>query len=287
LRTIRQIAIAAGLTMLSVHATQAEPRFAAEISAWARPPISPVVVFGADSRETVDQFAREHALDPGQWRRSHAASGLIRCGNARGAGQLTLSDNVVTSAAHVFFNEDGEPRADSAHCQFVVEVAGEEIATAIDTRSLVVGSTHPYDESAVHDWAVARLRRPLREAAPYPLGAPEGGEPIQFIARGHSDWGGGRELSVENCRIRDALDAGAEGTREFSFDCAAGIGASGGGLMNAAGSRLVAIFVGFRSVAPDLHLAFSPRNYNFAVTIEGAFRRAVEQAAATERAAEK
>jgi hypothetical protein len=57
--------------------------------------------------------------------------------------------------------------------------------------------------------------------------------------------------------------------------------------MNAAGSRLVAIFVGFRSVAPDLHLAFSPRNYNFAVTIEGAFRRAVEQAAATERAAEK
>ena len=41
----------------------------------------------------------------------------------------------------------------------------------------------------------------------------------------------------------------------------------------------MAIFVGYRSVAPDQALPFSPTHYNFAVTVEGAFRRAVERQA--------
>ena len=249
--------------------------------------IERVVVFGVDARETAEAFASDHHLDARLIRRQHAASGVIRCGNARGAGQLTLANNVVTTAAHVFFNESGQPRADSEHCLFVVEAEGQEIATSIDVGSIVAGSADPYNESAVHDWAVARLRRPLREATPYALGAPSSDSAIRFVARGHVDWGAGRELSVESCRLRDGLEAGVEGTREFSFDCAAGLGASGSALLNETGSRLLAIFVGFRSIAPDKRMAFSPRNYNFAVTVEGAFRRAVENAARGERSAER
>jgi hypothetical protein len=285
LKIVGVIVLAAGFSLVAAPKSKAEPPFAPALASQTRPPIRPVVVFGVDSRETVEAYARDHRLDPARERRLHAASGLIRCGNARGAGQLTLTDDVVTTAAHVFFNESGGLRADSAHCQFIVEADGEEITTAIDVGSIVAGSTNPYNENAVHDWAVARLRRPLREATPYPLGAPEGGAPILFVARGHSDWGGARAMSEENCRMRDTLDTGAEGTREFSFDCAAGVGASGGGLMNETGSRLLAIFVGYRSIAPEKHLAFSPRNYNFAVTIEGAFRRAILDTAALERAA--
>ena len=226
-------------------------------------------MFGPETRETAEAFALQHHLDAEALKRQHAASGVIHCGNAHGAGQLTLADNVVTTAAHVFFNERGAPRADNAHCVFVVETQTGEIATAIDMASIIAGSRDPYNESAVHDWAVARLMRPLREAAPYALGAPAGGEPIRFVARGHSDWGAGRQMSLEACHIRDGLEAGAEGTREFAFDCAAGVGASGGALLDIAGSRLVAVFVGFRSIAPDQRMAFSPQNYNFAVTVEG------------------
>ena len=102
-------------------------------------PIEPVVVFDIDSRETAEEFAIGHHLDARQIRRQHAASGVIRCGNARGAGQLTLSNDVVTTAAHVFINEAGQPRGDSAHCLFVVEAEGQEITTSIDVGSIVTG----------------------------------------------------------------------------------------------------------------------------------------------------
>lgn len=248
-------------------------------------PVTKVVVFGPETRETADAFAERNHLDVAELRRQHAGSGVIHCGNARGAGQLTLTDNVITTASHVLYNETGVLRGDSSHCSFTVVVGGREIVTPIDTRSIVAGSTNPYNEIAVHDWAVARLARPLPEATPYTLGAPAGNTAIRFVARGHSDWGGGQEMSLENCKLRNGLEAGAEGTREFSFDCAAGVGASGGALLNSAGNRLLAVFVGFRSVAPDQRQGFSPSNYNFAVTLEGAFRRAVVEEAATRTAA--
>ena len=54
-------------------------------------PVSRVVVFGAHPRLTAEQFATENHLDVGEVKRKHAASGVIHCGNARGAGQLTLT----------------------------------------------------------------------------------------------------------------------------------------------------------------------------------------------------
>ena len=84
---------------------------------------------------------------------------------------------------------------------------------------------------------------------------------------------------VATCHLRDGLENGSEGTREFSFDCSANVGASGSGLLDGDGNALLAIFVGYRSVAPDKALPFSSTHYNFAITVEGAFRRAVERQA--------
>lgn len=242
-------------------------------------PIEKVVVFGAETRQTLEGFARRNHLDLAALERRHAASGVIHCGNARGAGQLTLADNVVTTAAHVFYDEAGAMRADAAHCAFTATVEGREFSVPVDAKSIVAGTTDPYATAAAHDWAVARLTRAVPGVAPYGLGDPASNLPIRFAARGHSDWGAGRELSLEACRLRDNLSSGQEGTREFAFDCAAGVGASGGALLDAEGDKLLAVFVGFRSVAADQRLAFSPFNYNFAVTVEGAFRRAVVEAA--------
>jgi hypothetical protein len=193
---------------------------------------------------------------------------------------LTLADDVITTAGHVLFDEHAHLRGDSDHCLFTATVADREITAAIDVTSIVSGNSDPYAEPAVHDWAVARLLRPIKGATPYGMGAAGvGGEDIEFVARGHSDWGSGRVMSMEKCRMHDFLTRGAEGTREVSFDCDAGVGASGGAVLDPAGERLLAVFVGYRSVAPEKTMPFSARHYNFAVTVEGAFRRAVEAAA--------
>ena len=241
---------------------------------------TPVVVFGDDLRASAENFALLHHLDARALRRRYAATGVVHCGNARGSGQLTLADDVITTAAHVLYDRGGRLRGDREHCRFVVEAEGREISTALEVEGAITGSTHPYDESAVHDWAVVKLARPLREAAPYALGKPAGEAPVRFVARGAIDWGDGRDMSLQDCRLRAGLEDGAEGTREFSFDCSANVGASGAGLLDADGKGLLAIFVGFRSVDPAQALPFSATHYNFAVTIEGAFRRAVERQAA-------
>ena len=80
--------------------------------------------------------------------------------------------------------------------------------------------------------------------------------------------------------MHDQLSVGAEGTREFSFDCETGDGASGGAVVMAADKPAIgAILVGWRSNKPFRSAPFSKSHYNFAVTIEGAFKKAVVAAA--------
>ncbi|HMF05603.1 MAG TPA: trypsin-like peptidase domain-containing protein [Methylocella sp.] len=241
--------------------------------------ITPVVVFGKNSRRTVDEFAAEQKLDAAELRTRFAGSGLIECGDAHGAGQLTLSNNLVTTAAHVFFNEKGVRRAKT--CFFSMDRHGKEVKVPVDLGSIVAGSTNPYAIAAVHDWAVARLVHPVEGVTPYALAdRATPNTPVEFVARGHIDWGEGRKLSMEKCRLRDQLTAGEEGTREFSFDCETGDGASGGALfMRADKPAIGAILVGWRSYRPFKPAPFSQSHYNFAVTIEGAFRKAIMSAA--------
>ena len=242
-------------------------------------PLTPVVVFGDDGRASFEDYALQRRLGASALRQRYAATGIVRCGHAHGSGQLTLSDDVVTTAAHVLIDHDGHWRGDADHCAFVVQAGNEEIATPLEVDGAILGSHNPYAESAVHDWAVVKLARPLHAATPYPLSAPQAAAPVLFVARGAIDWGEGRETSMQACQLRDGLEQGAEGTREFAFDCSTNVGASGAGLLDAEGQGLMAIFVGYRSVAPDEARPFSATHYNFAVTVEGAFRRAVERQA--------
>jgi hypothetical protein len=245
----------------------------------ATPLVVPVLVFGKNGRRSVEEFAAEQKLDAAELRTRFAGSGLILCGDAHGAGQLTLANDLVTTAAHVFFDEKGAPRAKT--CFFSVEIRGKETRVPIDLGSIVAGSTNPYAVAVVHDWAVARLTHPIEGVTPYGLAdAARSNAPVEFVARGHIDWGDGRRLSMEKCLLHDQLSAGAEGTREFSFDCETGDGASGGALvMGTNKPNIGAILVGWRSNKPFRSAPFSRSHYNFAVTVEGAFKRAVISAA--------
>src|ERR1700731_2231585 len=100
----------------------------------------PVVVFGKNSRRSVEEFAAEQKLDPAELRTRFAGSGLIECGDAHGAGQLTLANDLVTTAAHVFFDEKGASRAKT--CFFAIENHGKELRVRIDLGSIAPGRTN-------------------------------------------------------------------------------------------------------------------------------------------------
>lgn len=269
----------AAISLLFPSALLAAPLPSTLIRSSASAPIVPVVVFGHDARREAPAFASEHALDEAGLVRDHLASGLIQCGNAHGAGQLTLGDDVITTAAHVFYDENGLPRART--CSFDITVNGREQHVPIDLGSIVAGSTKPYEVAVAHDWAVARLTHGVPGVRPYGLaGEVHGDVPVTFVSRGHIDWGEAKHLSFQQCRLHDKISDGSEGTREFSFDCDTGDGASGGALMfDKDMAHVGAILVGWRSNRPFKAMPFSAKHYNFAVTIEGAFRQAVVAAA--------
>lgn len=238
-----------------------------------------VLVLGRDGRVGPEEFASAHKLELDRLRTSHAASGLIQCGRAHGAGQLTLANDVVTTAAHVFFDEQGARRAKT--CYFVTDIGGKQQKIAIDMGSIVAGAARPYSVKAVNDWAVARLTRPLDEIIPYELAENVAvDQPVDFVARGHSDWADAHRMSFESCRLRALTNQAKSGSREFAFDCATADGASGGAVLrDDATPRLCAILVGWRSNDPSRVRPFSMTNYNFVVSVEGAFRQALLYAA--------
>lgn len=238
-----------------------------------------VLVLGKDRRAAAEQFAAAHKIEVDKLREAHAASGLIQCGRAHGAGQLTLANDVITTAAHVFLDEQGGHRART--CHFVTDIGGKQRRIPIDMGSIVAGSARPYAVKAINDWAVARLAYPVEDIAPYELAEDVTvDQSVEFVARGHSDWGDPRRMSFEACRLRALTNQVKNGSREFAFDCATADGASGGAvLLGADHRRLGAILVGWRSNDPSRTSPYSATNYNFVVSVEGAFRDALLYAA--------
>lgn len=275
----KQFLGAAGLIVAAIYSS--DLLAFTSVSAPANPTIqaTPVVAFGTNGRKTEDVFAAEHGQDTKTVKREHAASGLITCGDAHGAGQLTEASDVVTTAAHVLFDEDGNPRAPV--CQFSIVNDGKLVKVPLNLATIVAGSRKPYSVQAVNDWAVVRLQRPVDGVTPYQLADSVGvNKEVLFAARGHFDWGGGRMMSMELCHLQAQTAKGAAGTREFAFDCETGDGASGGAVLTGDDKlRIGAILVGWRSNAPTKLVPFSPTHYNFVVSIEGEFRDAVNNAA--------
>jgi len=230
-------------------------------------PYVPAVSMDIDRRTPGDSIAGN-----GRIRKNarFGASGLVRCGGAVGTAQLTLRADIITTAAHVLIGTDGQPRAS---CTFQSTAGGAPVN--IETRSIRAGSRNPMSDAATRDWAVAQLASPLQGVTPYGV-APSGTKPggVFMIAGGNKR---PDAIGAENCSARGILAASPEGVREFAIDCSAAPGSSGAALTS--GHNVVGIYVGYRSSDPTRAQAFSSTHYNFAITLEGSFRRALLAAA--------
>ena len=193
------------------------------------------------------------------------ATGLVRCGNMVGTAQLVLHRDVIVTAAHVLVGQ-----AARTDCVFMPGM-GSGQAIAIDTATIRAGSRSPLSQAATSDWAVARLAAPVF-ASPYALAAP-GTQPatVTLCAGGN---GSPTHFGTETCAVRRVIKTAPDGIRELAIDCSGSPGGSGAALLSGRGT-IAGIYVGDRSTNPAEAQPFSETHYNFGITIDGAFRRAL------------
>lgn len=227
------------------------------------------VVIERDGREPLSSVATGLAAT------RFAATGVVECGGMRGVGQITGARDVVTSAAHVFFDEEGRPRAEHGECVFVVDTTAGRQRIPLAADKSLCGSTSPYGVSGRKDWAAARLAHPVPGIAAYAVGPmPKPGDPIAVVAFEHG------HKTVDLCRVRDVLP-GEDGAGEIRTDCVGFDGMSGAAYLSLADGRapkVVGVHVGFRSSAPDEVLPYSARHHTFGSSIGRVLRRALEAA---------
>jgi hypothetical protein len=196
-----------------------------------------------------------------------SATGLVRCGDTVGTAQLVLHRDMIITAAHVLVGPSGARLG----CVFTPNLgAGSPIP--IEAGTIKAGSRTPLSQTATKDWAVARLAAPASSAVPYGL-APQGAQQtIVTVCAG----GNGRPMrfGAESCTVRRIIRTAPDGIRELAIDCSGGPGGSGGALLTPA-HAVSAIYVGDRSFNPDQSEPYSQTHYNFAITVDGEFRRAI------------
>jgi hypothetical protein len=177
-----------------------------------------------------------------------------------------LRRDIIVTAAHVLFGAGGH-----GDCVFTPHMgSGESIP--IEAATIRAGSRSPLSQAATSDWAVARLASPVAAATPYVLAAQA--LPLGTVTLCAAGNGGPTKFGAENCTVRSVIKTAGDGVRELAIDCSGSPGGSGGAVISENGA-IAGIYVGDRSTNPGEAQAFSKTHYNFAITIEGAFRRAL------------
>jgi len=235
------------------------------------------VTISSDARLTLPEFAARTGQDPALFESRYAATGMVVCSGVYSTAQLTVRNDVVTTAAHAFYDADGNPRGDLSTCTFNILVNGRQETIPLDVQSLRVGSRNPYSVAPVFDWAVVRLVRAVPDARPYAVGEPGPvGMPIVMLAHRHRGWIHDGLKAIEACAIRIERRIDTKNPRELAIDCSAGEGASGSAIMSPGqATTMVGIYVGWRSTHPDRPGPFSTTHMNFGVAVEGPFRNAI------------
>lgn len=240
------------------------------------------VTIVSDSRLTLPEFAAKTGQPLAAFESRYAATGMVVCAGVYSTAQLTIRNDVVTTAAHAFYDASGNPRGDLSSCVFSILSGGQQRNLPLVVSSLRVGSRNPYAVAPVFDWAVVRLADMVPGAKPYALGTPgTTGMPIVMLAHRHRGWVHDGRKAIEACAIRNARSVDKASPREIDIDCSAGEGASGSAIMTPGSTnQMVGIYVGWRSTHPEKSGPYSQTHMNFGVAVEGTFRTAIMAMAA-------
>jgi hypothetical protein len=190
------------------------------------------IIDGKDDRGSLLTLGPTLGLSAEEIARIRKVSGHVGCFEPRpqvASGTLFLSNDLVLTAAHTFFTEDGKRQG---KCFFRPQTAGSEwMPLLIDGKNTRFGATQPRPGSN-GDWAIIRLATPIPGAQPFlPASTPpQVGERL-IVVTAHP--AGMEEMDpsipvVQECRVRRVPVSSAT-TSFYRSDCDAS-GASSGGM---------------------------------------------------------
>lgn len=199
-----------------------------------------VGVFGTADRRTESQFAQENGRSVGQVRSRYAATGLLTCKSGKLTANMTLRNDLITTAAHAFFDTDTCKRiAWPQSCTFTIRVGGKVHVSRV-RRLESIGYRCPRLPSPADDWAVLRLERRVPGIAPYAIAGSKVEEgqavtSVQAISNDFFDRGGerlARAKALGRCNVRKLYGSNQRAPFLFGSDCDLAGGGSGGAIVD-------------------------------------------------------
>ena len=265
--------------------------------------IKNVAVYGdRDGRQTEEEYAASHNLNPAYVKSQYASSGQLNCNGWQAEAQLTVKDNIITTASHVLQNsETCATQSKPEQCKFIYKINNQEFSIPIDSL-LSQGYRCPNRHESELDWAVMKLKYPAQGLHPYRLPTAEeravkegqkvvavGAMSIDYQKRDSVTGKVSYPRHIEDCEIKDIYG----GALRFLYgnNCSGSKGRSGGSIltpdidspallaivsynMESAVDALKAKRAGIPNIGPYTDGKWQ----DFAVPVHGAFLAAIQKA---------
>lgn len=182
-------------------------------------------------RQTQEEYADSNELKRSVVREAFKATGILTCNEKSETAQLTGKNNVLTFAAHIFYNRADCSRSNPIQCTFALDESSEKVPVDLAPSSLKLGGCGSI--ASAKDWGTAKLTKPIIGVKPYDI--PSDDDPPQLRygqlviqSSGPQDnfiVNGRHPKSVEKCFIKD--NGLVFGQRSVKTDCNTGRGSSG------------------------------------------------------------
>jgi hypothetical protein len=194
-------------------------------------PVIPAnIIDGTDDRGSLLKLGPSLGLSAGEIARIRQVSGHVGCFDPLpkvGSAALYLSNDLILTAAHIFF--EGGKR--ETKCFFRAQMAGAGwVELKTDKANARFGSANPRPGSN-NDWAIVRLSVPVAGAAPFPVDdAPRQKGDALIVVSAHPQGMEDVPLDVpvvQGCTIR-RVPVSSEATSFYRTDCDASPASSGG-----------------------------------------------------------
>jgi hypothetical protein len=125
---------------------------------------------GELDRRTENQYAIDHKTTVAEIQDRFAATGLLNCNGYKGSAQLTGDDMTITTSAHMFADSKTckKHKNSTKGCTFTIKSSTEE--KTVEVAGLFAqGFKCPSKPKNSDDWAVMKLKFPLKGVKPYRL----------------------------------------------------------------------------------------------------------------------
>lgn len=194
-------------------------------------PLPVNIIDGTDDRGSILALGASLGLSSAEIARIRKVSGHVGCFEPKpkvGSGALYLANDLILTAAHLFFDDAGGRQA---KCFFRAQTPGGEWTPLLtDVANARFGARSPRPGSN-NDWAIVRLATPITDAAPFPRDTtrPAAGDRL-IVVSAHPV---GMEAVdpavpvVQECSVRRA-PVSSEATSFYRSDCDASPASSGG-----------------------------------------------------------